>query len=219
MTDWWAECGEGDGPAVRTNIAAMVRAQNDLYMVNANAEENSNRDNLAQSLANGAISRGELQRCAENICRFLLKSPALSRLRGQETRMDRELSEAPSFDSGSAHPVEADEEGIARLDTGLIGLKKGDNTIFGLRFRKSGVYKLQMVLRSIDSNDISQLPLSVFRGSNLLGTVTLSGAQRQWQTVEMDITMGSPNFYLRFFSAQTGLEMKSCTVRFVKEKG
>ncbi|WP_322172645.1 glycoside hydrolase family 3 protein [Acutalibacter caecimuris] len=215
MTDWWARCNDQGQPGERTNLAAMARAQNDLYMVTANAQENP--DNLAAALAQGSLSRGDLQRCAGNICRFLMQSPALARLRGQESQLDRDLACAPSFDDGSAaqiHFVEADREGFAQLDTGLIGLHKGDNTRFGMSVKRQGLYTLRLVLRSTDSNDVSQLPLSVFQDHSLLGTITLTGAQRDWQTVELDVMGFSANFYLRFFAAQTGLELQSCTFHF-----
>ena len=75
MTDWWAyvndciNCGEPN----RQDLASMIRAQNDLYMVvdNFGAEINVYHDNIAQSLNDGKLTRGELQRSCMNICRIL----------------------------------------------------------------------------------------------------------------------------------------------------
>ena len=133
----------------------MVRAQNDLYMVTACAGENSAHDNSAQGLAQGTVSRGDFQRCAKNICRFLLNSPALPRLLGQESPLDKELGEAPSFDEGEPaqlHYVAVDQEDRAHFDVGLIGLEKGQNTQFAVSIKKQGLYALKLVLRSTDSN-------------------------------------------------------------------
>ncbi len=215
MTDWWAKGNDEGQPGERTHVAAMVRAQNDLYMVNADAQSNSNHDDLPEGLASGAVTRGELQRGAANICRFLLHSPALLRLLGRETELDRELEAAPSFDDGSAaqiHYVSADENNVVTMDTGLIGLEKGNNTQFAVSLKETGVYELKVVLRSTDSNDVSQLPISIFQDRNLLGTITLTGAQRDWETFTFNIPTFSGNFYLRFFAAQTGLEMQSCVM-------
>ncbi len=215
MTDWWARCNDEGQPGERTNTAAMVRAQNDLYMVTTSAGENSMHDNSAEGLAKGTVDRGEFLRCAANICAFLLKSPALLRLRGIETELDKELGEAPSFDDGSAsemHYVETDAAGTAAMDVALIGLEKGDNTRFGVSVKERGLYTLKLTLRSTDSNDVSQLPISVFQDRNLLGTITFTGAQREWETVEMDVHAFTGSFYLRFFAAQTGLELQSCTL-------
>ena len=83
MTDWWStmnDPAEG-GEATAKNTAAMVRAQNDLYMVveNLRAGENPAGDNTLEALAAGRLTRGELQRCAGNICRFILKAPVFAR--------------------------------------------------------------------------------------------------------------------------------------------
>lgn len=217
MTDWWAKINDEGQPGERTNTTAMVRAQNDLYMVNADALGNSGGDNAAQGLAEGKVSRGDFQRCAENICRFLLKSPALLRLRGQETQLDQELAKAPSFDegdSGEMYYAETDNAGYVQLDASLINLERGQNTRFAVTAKKQGLYALKLTLRSTDDNDVSQLPLSVFQDRNLLGTITLTGAEREWKTVELNVMGFTGNFYLRFFAVQTGLEVRSCELEF-----
>lgn len=215
MTDWWAKCNDEGQPGERTNTAAMVRGQNDLYMVNNDAKANSNNDNCAEGLAAGTVTRGEFLRSAENICGFLLRSPALLRLRGQETELDRELAESPSLDDGSAAEIyfaETDETGRAELDVSVISLEKGQNTRFSVSPKERGLYSLSLTLRSTDSNDVSQLPISVFQDRNLLGTITLTGAEREWKTVTLDIPVFSGTFYLRFFAAQTGLELQTCVL-------
>ena len=52
----------------------MVRAQNDLYMVvtNSGSEENEYEDDTLEALKEGRLTVGELQRCAMNICHFIL---------------------------------------------------------------------------------------------------------------------------------------------------
>lgn len=83
MTDWWAnmnDCVE-KGRAYQQNTAAMVRSQNDLYMVvsNLGAEVNAYNDNTLTSLEEGKLTRGELQRSAMNICYFIMNSPVFFR--------------------------------------------------------------------------------------------------------------------------------------------
>lgn len=73
MTDWWAKCNltcgsDGNGALLQ----AMVRAENDVYMVCADAEAKS--QGILEGLANGYITRGELQRCVANILRWILKT-------------------------------------------------------------------------------------------------------------------------------------------------
>lgn len=81
MTDWGAKINDviegGEGSNQRT--ADMVRSQNDIYMVvnNNGAEINSYNDDTLEALETGRLTLGELQRSAMNICRFLMKTPAL----------------------------------------------------------------------------------------------------------------------------------------------
>ncbi len=215
MTDWWAKGNDEGEPGERTNMAAMVRAQNDLYMVTASAEENTGNDNSAEGLASGRVTRGEFQQSAENICRFLLRSPALLHLCGEETELDRELAEAPSFDDGDVGEIyyaEGGADGRVELDTSVIRLEKGQNTRFSVTVKARGLYEMKLTLRSTDANDVSQLPISVFQDRNLLGTVTLTGSERDWKIVTMNVPAFSGTFYLRFFPAQTGLAIQSCTL-------
>lgn len=72
MTDWWAEINDEGQTPVRTNVAAMVRSQNDVYMVTRDSGENANGDNLKECLGNGTLTRAELVRCAVNILERLL---------------------------------------------------------------------------------------------------------------------------------------------------
>ena len=83
MTDWWASMNDvvEGGEESRQLTSAMVRAQNDLYMVvnNNGAEINAMGDDTEEALANGKLTVGEVQRCAMNICRFLLNAPVMKR--------------------------------------------------------------------------------------------------------------------------------------------
>ncbi len=72
MTDWWAKVSNADGSACDTNLAAMVHAMNDIYMVTPDATTRA--DNLPSALADGSLTRGELQRCAVNLINFALDS-------------------------------------------------------------------------------------------------------------------------------------------------
>lgn len=72
MTDWWAKMNwTSGGEATRNNLGAMIRAQNDLYMVINPGEERLGLDEALTDLAEGRISRAELLRNAENIIRVI----------------------------------------------------------------------------------------------------------------------------------------------------
>lgn len=77
MSDWGARGNdEGERPGRAENVAAMVRAQNDLFMVVEDAGSNSQNDNSLESLGKGTVTREEYLRGAANICRVMLRTPA-----------------------------------------------------------------------------------------------------------------------------------------------
>lgn len=83
MTDWWAKMNDpiDAGGADKSFTSFMIRAQNDLYMVveNDGAARNAMNDNTLAALSDGTLTLGELQRCALNICRFILAAPVMQR--------------------------------------------------------------------------------------------------------------------------------------------
>jgi len=79
MSDWWAKVSDDDGKGCITNLKAMVKAQNDVYMVCSDAETRD--DNLAESLAKGILTRAQLGICAEHICRYAIQSLSFKAMR------------------------------------------------------------------------------------------------------------------------------------------
>ncbi len=77
MTDWWAWSNQEGGEGATYHLSAMVRAQNDVYMVCPDTTLQSH--DLRAALADGTLTRGELQRCAANVLRFTLRLPAYRR--------------------------------------------------------------------------------------------------------------------------------------------
>ena len=101
MTDWWAsmnDCTEGGEGSIE-NVASMVRAQNDVYMVvpNDKAEISGNGDNIAEALAEGKLTIAELQECARHVIMFLTKALV-------SKRKLRSLKEFKSFISQGLTP-------------------------------------------------------------------------------------------------------------------
>lgn len=212
MTDWWAKINDEGKPAAVNNTAAMVRAQNDLYAVVANAQENSNGDNTLEELKKGNLTRGELQRCAANICRFLLDTPAFLRMIGRETELDRELKQCTEQENaamGELLKLEMEDE--LSIDPALIDTAKGKSTTMQVVVKTRGTFRLEIVCRaSAETADLAQLPLSVFQDKQLMGTVTLSGADKEWQTriVDFPTPLFHYTFFVKLFFGMSGMEIK-----------
>ncbi len=218
MTDWWAVgCEEGSEPSTRL-VASMVRAQNDLFMVMNNAEENTGGDDSAESLRLGKVTRAEYQRCAMNICRYLLRTPAFRRKYGKTDGLDAYLEKLRDEDRDvilTVPEIRVDAETV--LPGSDIPLVPGQNALFQMKLQKRGKYRIDVVCRAAaDLPDTAQLPLSVSIDQFLLGTQVLTGGDKGWQTLSFTSREIRRRLiaYLKFFCPMGGLEIDS--VRIVR---
>ena len=219
MSDWWAMGNEEGGAPAIQNTGAMVRSQNDLYMVTEDALTNANGDNSLESLVSGTVTRGEFQRSVANICRFLLASPAWLRKQGIETELDAQLrqcaEEEDDMGDGPVIPVSVDV--IGEADPALIDTSMGKNNILQVTPREKGRYRLEMTCRiSPDTVGAAQMPVSVFQDRKLAKTITLTGLDRDWEEriVELPDPVEKDSFHVKLFFGQSGVEIsRICIVR------
>lgn len=181
MTDWWAKMNDNTegGPADSRNTNFMIRAQNDIYMVinNNGAEVNSGHDNTLESLENGTLTIGELQRSSMNICDFIMKAPVFSRKqeRSETIRTFKALTSLPS----EADRV-LDLSQNARLETvDLTNYLKAD---------RDGSYSIIVYLMSADT-DLSQTACNIVINGEYAVTIQTSGTQGVWITQKL-VTVG-----------------------------
>ena len=136
MTDWWAKTNDviEGGEGAKTDLASMVRAQNDLYMVvnNDGAEINAAHDNIEEALENGKLTIGELQRAAINICRFILNTEAMDR----EIPTKEEPISLTSGEEKSTHHYKCNVEEagvydvIAKVYSGGVAVSQSSSNIY-----------------------------------------------------------------------------------------
>lgn len=215
MTDWWAK-GNDQGETGRVeNVAAMVRAQNDLFMVTANAGENSQKDNSQECLESGTVTRQEYMRSAANICRYLLRTPAYRRMLGAESELDRQLAEISAKESesvGEIVRIQVEKEG-SQLPVERIPVEKGGTVTFELSFTERGIYRIALVCRIAGQGSLAQIPLTLSQDKQVVKTISLTGADTQWRTEEILL---NPTFhnttFLKFYFGQTGMEIRECRV-------
>ncbi len=178
MTDWWAMgCEEGTAPSNRL-AASMVRAQNDILMPMNNPETNSGQDDSAESLRLRKVTRAEYQRCALNICRYLLTTPAFQRKMGKVSELDRYLEQLRDDDGDVILSVpELQIDAQATIEE--LPLTPGQNTLYQLKLAKPGLYRIDVVCRAAANlPEVAQLPLSISMDQFLLGTQVLNGEQK-----------------------------------------
>lgn len=75
MTDWWPKLSHDDSK--KQNLRDMVIAQNDVYMLSSDAL--TLNSNIAKSLENGTLTRGQLQRNAKNILNYIMGTHTFER--------------------------------------------------------------------------------------------------------------------------------------------
>ena len=211
MTDWWAKGNDENMTGTVENVAAMVRAQNDLFMVTADSSKNTQNDNSAESLEKGTVARSEYVRSAANICRYLLRTPAYQRMMGRESELDRQLAAIAAQETESfgelVRLVVSEKEAL--LPAEQIPTAKGSSINFELNLGERGVYKLDLVCRIVGQGSLAQVPLTVSKDKQIVKTISLTGEDKEWRT---ETVMLQPSFhnttFLKFFFGQGGMEIK-----------
>ena len=222
MTDWWAKMNEEGEPGSGRQTIPMVRAQNDVYMVVADAASNSAGDNTAEGLADGRLTRAQLTRNAANICGFLLRSVAMERLLDREeeecTELHNPISTEGAGDSGQVLArLELPEPKILEdieLPLEKLSTKKGTSAVYQLRFPKIGRYELVFRMSST-LGELAQLPISVFLNNTLQQTVTLNGTEGQIleRVVTLPIRQDGEK-YMKLYFGESGIDMHRMFLRY-----
>lgn len=172
MTDWWAVMNHSEegGEADRKFTSWMVRAQNDLYMVvpNFGAEINAYGDNTIEALRSGILTRGELQRSALNICRFLLQAPVFSR--GELTKESVvSLAGNAALQPAGLLPSLAEQS--------RIELSEDGKALF--RAERDGQYRMIASLMS-EGTELAQSACNVRINGVVAATVQSNGTEGVW---------------------------------------
>ena len=138
MTDWWAHITHLDGTTSTKDFASMVKCQNDIYMVMENAKTND--DNLMESLANGYLTRGELQLCASRICEIAMNTHAYERFEANGFKYD-----VSSLDTSNMS--EKASLGATSLNEPVkLGVEKSGKYIVEIQFKSSLTSLAQIVI-------------------------------------------------------------------------
>ena len=212
MTDWWANINRRGSEPNHTDFAAMAKAQNDVYMVCADGDEND--DNTFESLADNDLTRAELQRNASNICRFILSTNAFRRSIGHADTVT--IEGRPAEDIPSDEPVVFYElnDGL-KIDLSDVKTLKDTNYSFALTVNDPGWYQVSITASS-DQSELAQIPLTVFAMGTASGTMTWNGTGGALVTHSARIPMFSKFTTMRLYFAQNGLDLIS--MELVKEE-
>ncbi|MCC8046764.1 MAG: glycoside hydrolase family 3 C-terminal domain-containing protein [Clostridiales bacterium] len=212
MTDWWTRINDEGEKATRDNLAAMVRAQNDIYMVTQDAL--TYQDTQPQALKKGTLTRAELVRNAANICRFLMASPAMQRLCG--TYRDVTHINTPA----DLNLINGDEMEYFSIGTDttipLAGQcpEAGSAFTFAADFKQEGLFDFTLTAASHGS-ELAQMSATLTLDNTVLNVYTWHGESEKSELTAKKEVRGKMH-YLKFYVAQSGLELESLRIRLVR---
>ena len=168
MTDWWASVNDviKGGKPNKKQLSSMVRAQNDIYMVvnNNGAEINAAGDDILAALHKGKLTIGELQRCAKNICRFILNAPV----------MKRTLKPLENIHTYEPLAGTINEKAITADENGYIHVELENEKTYKIYVNQSTDYDLVVCLSS-NQPDYAQAAANLYLNDELLVTIQTNG--------------------------------------------
>lgn len=177
MTDWWASMNDPieGGEQSRQMTSAMVRAQNDLYMVinNNGAEINAMQDDSVEALENGKLTVGELQRSAKNICKFIVNALVM-------TRPLKPLEEVKAFaplQDVEETPAEPSSDAAVRFTPEYGKTER-------IYVKEDGIYHVVASLMS-KQPDLAQVASNININGELLCTVQTGGTWGMYMTQKL----------------------------------
>lgn len=210
MTDWWADINEEGTKQSQDQMSAMVKAQNDVYMVVGDTTEHMG--DMLEQLADGRLKRGVLVRNAENICHVLMRSQTMTHFLGRTSQ--EELEAQGNMTEGN---IEEKMECIEFADTLELSVEgictdRGSEVLYGIKAAEEGEYELLLQVK-IDASEIAQVPISVFVNGTLTGSITLNGTNGNW--IDVKISLGYFPLiarYVKLYFAQGGMQIASMKV-------
>lgn len=250
MTDWWAAMSqfsdEADGPlpvdekkmqqaamsGQLYDFSAMVRSQNDLYMVVPDGEkiapdpgekvpgtDKGDGNGAGQvpttlmRLQAGELTRAELQRCASNICRFAMKTNAMKRLSGLETKVEVQgVPEGEDFSAVEAVAfAKVPEEGLV-LDLSGVSTVRGEDYVFGLELDPMKDYTFE-ITASCMAGELAQVPVTLFFATIPVVTWVYNGSGGQEVTKDAHFLATTRNNVFRLHFSQNGMKVESLKIK------
>ncbi|MDE7223938.1 MAG: glycoside hydrolase family 3 C-terminal domain-containing protein, partial [Acetatifactor sp.] len=217
MTDWWAMINDEDQAPTAKNVAAMVRSQNDVYMVVQDAGKNSNQDNLEECLANGTLKRSDLLVCAMNILKVLMRSAVMDRSLGRLSQEELEASQSMEEEDSVNFDLDwySLEEKLV-LDGKGIDTGKGKSFLCGLMADGRNRYVIRLKVK-VEASELAQVPISIFVNGTLQGMITLGNTDGEYVEVEqISGAITNAHNYLKLFFAEGGAQIKSLEIERVE---
>ena len=216
MTDWWANLNDEGQEADKRNFAAMVRSQNDLYMVCSDGSKNTTGENTLEALKEGSLQRSELQRCAINICKHVMHTDAMKRLLGNNTKIEI-INRPKQADDINLEDVEFIVlDGDKTFDLSWQECKADTNYSFAFDVQRIGTYDVT-VTGSSDLNEVAQLPCTLLYMGIPVVSFTFTGTNGKDMSITKKMVFPTRFSVSRLSVASNGLQLKEISFKFVSD--
>lgn len=153
MTDWWPRLSKTDDE--KKNLREMAEAQNDVYMLTDNAAALDT--NITDALADGTLTRGQLQRNVMNLLRYIITTNTFERFTANGGVLFNSLRD--SIDELS---VVFEHESVESGETVHITHKQPGKHLLCIYY-------------TADAPELSQLAISVNINGTIERNITVSG--------------------------------------------
>ena len=167
MTDWWPKLSKEESET--QNLRDMVIAQNDVFMLSSDALTfNSNID---ESLKNGTLTRGQLQRNAKNILNYIMGTHTFERF----------------IENGGKLEVSLKDK-IDELESVFEYKKPKNGQAIAIDYKNTGKHLL-CIEYTANAPSISQFVITAKINDNINASVTISGTNDKKESTYIDFTV------------------------------
>jgi beta-glucosidase len=168
MTDWWPKLSAEKNDEYM-NLINMVEGQNDVYMPTTDAL--TFKDNLPTAIEKGALCRGQLQRNAMNVLKYISNSHALERFIKYGGKLEKSLVD--SLDSLSV--------------VGEIATPEADK-VYEIKANEPGMHLVGIEYYS-NEPDISQMCVGLFVDEKSAASLTVNGTLGEKKIAYRDVSV------------------------------
>ncbi len=188
MTDWWAKMnGDENDEASVKKLGYMIRSQGDVFMVVSDAATND--DDGHQALADGVITRGEVQRCAMNLCRFLMNTHAMEHF----------------LENGSTYVTAAPVD-LTSMTCVATAAPFPRNRAQDVTLPTDGTTALEITYHA-DTGDLAQIPVSVIWNTHRIGFFMVRGTEGRKAQITLSATLSGATAPLKFVTTNSALNI------------
>ncbi len=170
MTDWWPKLSKDESD--KQNLRDMIIAQNDVYMPAQDAV--TFNSNIEESLKNGTLARGQLQRNAKNILNYIMGTHTFERFIENGGKIETSLKDK-----------------LDELESVFEYKKPKNGQAVSIDYKNTGKHLL-CIEYTANAPSISQFVITAKINDKINTSVTVSGTNGKRERTYIDFTVNTP---------------------------